>query len=290
MQSSSNAYDWSRLSPAELSGFETVNDAVGVLRDGLAAVANVETLIRSPKVGPKALERVIPGLQESCGRVTEALAALSAHLGENEAIRPGLCELLEFVTEARQRFGAAVDRAEDLGLFTARERLSFQAAVERFRSESCTLDELLVLLVGAWRPQPIEIGLREAIVHAFTCPRRSALLGQHNPRAAVTVSVPYSGCTLHAPPTVLMPLFVLAVAIVYRATGKNPSMVAKRTTDGSVRVVVSDTSISGEIFTLQPPIMIPPVVTCVTTAARVCGGVFEIGPDHRSVEMRWPSA
>lgn len=289
MQSSSNAYDWSRLSPAELNGFETVNDAVGVLRDGLAAVANVETLLRSPKVGPKALERVIPGLQESRGRVTEALAALSAYLGQNETIRPALREVLACLTERRQRFGAAVDRATK-GVYTARERLAFQAAVEQFRAEGRTFDELLRLLIGATHSQPMDIDLRAAIEHAFLSSQRSALLGHYDPRVAIAVSVPHSGCIVHAQLMVVMPLVVLAVAIVYRATGKNPTILAKRTGDGWVRIVVSDSTLSGEIFTLQPPIVIPPVVPCATAAARACGGVFEIGPDGRSVEMRWPSA
>lgn len=288
MQSSWNAYDWSRLSPAELCRFDSVNDAVGVLRDAIAAVANLETLLRSPKVGPKALQRVVPGLQESRKPVTEALAALSAHLSENEDLRPALREYLAYLTEARKRFGVAVDRASQ-GLYTARERLSFQAEVERFRSEARTQDELLRILLGAAETQATDIDLREAIEHAFTSSQRGALLGHRDPRISAMLSVPQAGCTLHAHPGVVMPLVTLAVALVHRATGKNPSLVAEPTGDGWVRLYVSDTDISGDVFSVQPPVIIPPVIPCAKVAARACGGVFEVGPEERYVEMRWPS-
>jgi len=288
MQSSSSAYDWKRFSPAELGGYESVNDAVGVLRDALAAVINLETLLRSPKVGPKALQMVVPGLLDQRRAVTEAMAALLAHIADDERVHGAMCDILAEVTAGRERFGNALDRASKAGLFTARERLSFQAEVERFRCEMQAFDELVRLLVSAKQARPTELDLREAIEHAFLRSQREVARENRPPNVTVRLSLPHQRWTLVARPSIVTPLVTIAVALVHRATGNEPSIVAEARDDGWLRLIVSEpTSSAGEVFSIQTPVLVPCSVPCAQAAAQAAGGAFEVSPDERSVEIRW---
>src|SRR5690606_16795776 len=103
--------------------------------------------------------------------------------------------------------------------------------------------------------------------HAFLCSQRGPLVGHHNPRISAVLSLPEEPCTLHAHPAVVTGLITLAVALVHRSTGADPSLVAEPTQDGWLRLVVSDAPVSGDVLAVQAPVIIPPVVSCAKAAA-----------------------
>lgn len=268
----------------ERSAPRSVDEAFGVIRDAIAALANVETLLRSPKIGPKALHAVVPGLRDQRDPVTVAIEILVAHISKTEGARPAVEALFGFIFESRQRFARALDRAA-LGLYTARERLAFQAEVERMLAELRTEQELAELLLAVTEVQATEIDLREAIEHAFFTSKRSA--GLHTPAISAVLALPDAPCTLHASPAVLMPLITLSVGLVHRATGAKPSLAAECHPNGSISLVVSDAPAEGDWLSLKPLELIPPVVPCAEVAARLGGGEILIAPDERQVVLRW---
>lgn len=281
------ALDWQSLSPTYPGSFESVDDAMGVLRDAVAAFSNVDTLLRSPKIGGRALMAVLPGLREQRKPVSQALAYIAAQLRAHEEARPALEELLAFVAVARGRFAHAVDRATLGGLHTARERLAFEGEASRILPDFHAASDLLRLLLVSVSGKPTDIDLREVIEQAFVSSQRRGAL--RLPIVSAVVALPDTPCSLHASPAVVMPLITLAVALVHRKTGDKPSLFADCASDGSLALVISDRPAEGDCLSLHPAEIILPAISCAQTAARLSGGSMEIAPDHREIVLRWPA-
>lgn len=265
--------------------FESVEDALGVLRDAMATLSNVNTLLRSPKVGGKALQAVVPGLQEQRRPSSEAIAYLAAHLTAHEATRPAAEVLAAYTAEVRDRFGHALDRAS-VGLQGARERLAFENELEHVLAELRTTGELTRLLLAALDAKTTDIDLREAIEHAFANSRRGTALRQQGVSAVLAVSD--ASHAVHACPAILMPLITLAAAVVHGTTGAQPSIVAEHRADGSIALVVSDAPAEGDSLLLHPPRLIPPLLPCAEAAAHLAGFELSVREDGREVVLRWP--
>lgn len=269
----------------EPSSLQSVDDAFGVIRDAIAALLNVETLLRSPKIGPKALQAVVPGLKDQRDPVTLAVEFLVAHLYVHEEARPAVDELFGFIEGRRKEFAEAVDRAAR-GLYTARERLAFQNEVERLLSELRTQQQLTELLLTATQAQATYIDLRQAIEQAFLSSKRGASL--RTPAVSAALALPDARFPLYASPAILMPLITLAVGIVHRATGAKPSLIAESSSNGSMTLVISDAPAEGDWLAVHPPELTPPVIACAKAAARMGGGEISISEDEREVVLRWP--
>lgn len=281
----SNARNTGAFFGVEPSSLQTVDDAFGVIRDAIAALANIETLLRSPKIGPKALQAVVPGLVDQRKPVSEAIEILVAHLYAYEEARPAVDALVTFVDARRKGFAEAVDRAV-LGLYTARGRLGFQNEVERLLSELRTQQQLTELLLTATQAQATYIDLRQAIEQAFLSSKRGASLRM--PAVSAVLALPDARFPLYASPAILMSLITLAVGLVHRATGAKPSLYAESCSNGSMALVVSDAPAEGDWLSLNPPELIPPVIACAKAAARMGGGEISIGAGEREVVLRWP--
>lgn len=264
---------------------EEVDEALGMLGDGIAALANVEALLRSPRISSKALDALIPNLPEHRPRVTEALITVFAYLRGYEALSPAIDELEAAVVGSRERYGRALSRAS-LGLRAARERLAFENELSQAIKEFRTGDVLARLLLAATRARPTDLELRELIEQAFLSSRRTIEFPNRGVMATVASSdIPWS---LHASPAVLMPLITLAVGVVHEAARSKPSLRVEDGGEGSLLIIISDAELEGDALMLSPPAIIPPVISCVKAAAKMARAEVSIGDDEREVILTWP--
>lgn len=268
------------------SRFDSIEQAFGVLREAIGAFSNLSSLLRSPKVGGKALDAMVPAMLEGRDAVTAALGFIEERLVSDEAVRFAVTGLFAFVREERERLGRALDRASR-GLHTARERLAFETEVGAIMPSFRASSLLLRLLVTARAGLVTDLDLREAIEQALLASQRSEHLGR--PRISVSVALPETPCTLQANPVVLMSFVTIALALVHRGSEKSPSLFGECTPSGSFRLVASERSIEGDHFSFYLPELAGPVVPCLEAAGRLVGIEVRISEGEREVELLLPN-
>lgn len=272
-------------SPASAPGRRRVDDAHGVLRDALAALSNVENLLRSPRVGPRALHDVLPDLPNVFRPVRDAAAVVVEHLSARDEARAPAEALLAHVDALAARLAPAFEQAASTHL-GARDRLALEGEVDRATAELRAVDELLALLRAATEAQATELDLREVVEQAFTGSRRSG----PPRRGAITAiaALPDGPFAVQASPLLVMPLVALAVAVVHQASGARPSLVVEHAPGAPLALVVSDRQVDGDAFVLHPPELVPAAVACAEAAARMAGGSFTVENHGRRVVVHWP--
>jgi hypothetical protein len=262
-----------------------VAEARGVVRDVLAAVRNLEHLLRSPRVGPRALGQVIPGLKGFCDPLLISVDQILAHIraAAERPVDAAVIELGAFVQSVCERLRASLSRASGAAM-DAKSRLRFEGAIVTAGAELNSVRQLLDLLIRATERSDTELYIDEVVRVAFSAPPRST------PRAhAVTVVASYSrdASGFHASPQVVMPLIAAGVAMVQAAPSDRIFLAGVCREDEPVVITISrDCPVQGEEYAFEPPLVIPPMLVCVETAARLASGTFEA--DRDTVVISWP--
>jgi hypothetical protein len=256
---------------------DPIAQARGVLRDALAALRNLEHLLRSPRVGPKALAQVIPGLRDLCDPLSASADEVRVRLGEPQAAS----QLADFLRDASGRLRSVLDWAVNADM-DAKSRLSFESQVQRMVAELSTARRLLDLMVRAAERADTELDIAEVMQVSFAGSTR----GVAGPIAIKVVSAT-SGDTpvLHASVQVIAPLVGFGVALVQR--GPDIAVAVHATSaEQVVTIAISRASLEGDVHVFQPPLVIPPVVACARAAAELGGGRLTVGDDM--VQITWP--
>ena len=147
------------------SRWDSFQAAHGFVRDGLAALVNLENLLKSPRIGPKALEKVVAELRPGSRPLGDAVIMLidlvdaRAPSGVSDALR-------EFTRERIERLDAAIQQAagSDMG---AKARLRLEAQVVQLGGELNALRDLVELLDAATTLLPTELDLNALTMEAL---------------------------------------------------------------------------------------------------------------------------
>jgi hypothetical protein len=200
----------------------------GKIRDALAAVHNLETLLKSPRVGASVLAALLPELRASCATLRGAFTAdtrgAKAHLSEFASER--LDALEQALTEA-----GATD-------IEARERLALEQVVARVSGELDAAVELLDLIERAEAAVPTEHALEELT-------RASLVIGSslaQSEEVTVRLDTSDAGCTVVADAHVVSRILALAMARVrgkIAAAGPREVAVRARCQKDTVTITVS---------------------------------------------------
>jgi hypothetical protein len=259
-------------------------EAGGVVRDALASVRNLEHLLRSPRVGARAIAQVIPSLKSVCDPLAmsvdqilqqvrgSAAGSVEAATAALEALMSGVVDRLRVSLD--QRSGAAID---------AKGRLAFESAIVLVGAELNSIRQLLDLLVRASEDSATDLSIQEVVHETFLVSFRSGL-----PRDPVKVFASYEtdASGFRASPQVLMPLISIGVAMARGAPDKAVFLEAVCVHDEPVQMVISQSGRAGtEEYTFEPPLVVAPTLVCAQTAARLSGGSFVAEPGR--VVMRW---
>ena len=259
-------------------------EAGGVVRDALASVRNLEHLLRSPRVGARAIAQVIPSLKGVCDPLAmsvdqilqqvrgTAAGSVEAATTALEAFTPGVVDRLRVSLE--QRSGAAVD---------AKGRLAFENTIVLVGAELNSVRQLLDLLVRATEDSATELSIQEVVHETFLVSFRT---GQPRTQVKVFASYETDASGFRASPQVLMPLISIGIAMARGPVDEPVFLEAVCLHDEPVQITISRIGRPGtEHYTFEPPLVLSPTLVCAQTAARLAGGSFVAEPG-RAI-LRW---
>jgi hypothetical protein len=268
MSSESNGRRPDSQEPGPSSGTGTrasarAPSAWGATRDALAAVHNLEALLRSTNVLYRTIRDLLPELSTSARVLRETFGrgcAAAGALGEASSYGLGRVDELDHLLEAT---ALADEERDDLADRTRTLADELEASAD-----------LLALLDRASDPAPTEVRI-ELVVRGTARPS-SAARGRE---LAVRVDAPSSDCTVDADPYVLGSLLSLLIARVH-ATGV-PCVLVRGSCGPTlatfeVRAVGPDEATLPETLARVLP-AIPPAEAVIRRVAQDIGASIDLG-------------
>ncbi|MBN2191390.1 MAG: hypothetical protein JW751_01120 [Polyangiaceae bacterium] len=263
-------------------GSDRFGSARGSIRDALGSLQNLEQLLKSIKVGPRALASVIPAVHASCtpllasfGEVLAALAPLGeAPVAVETFITPRLAALERALAEA---MGTPLH---------ARQRLSLESAVTRAATDLETGRALVDLLEGALAGPAMRVSLVEA-TRSMHRPPDGAAASAYDRVSALLSTAEVADVTVN--PRVAAELVGIAVRMVAGAHPECPPHVdIGIDSDRRVVITVSSRSADGEPVHLFAPRLVEPTMVSAQAAAHATHGEITLHPDG-TVSLSWPA-
>lgn len=274
----------------------------GAVREGVAGIQNLGQLLRSPRVGTRALALAVPAVREGAEGLRAALSALEealcVHLtpgAEADAARSVL-ELaaqrtsdLTRVLEHGADGSAAGPRAAGARAnprVGARRRLEIEAEVMSLLAELATVQALIDLFASAGPPRTAaaQVDLGEILVEAGAGPR---------PGPSIEVSLDLGGDrTFVGDARQAAALIELAIAVVVdRARSAPLRLSAARSADGRLGVRLRRyeprPASAGVEASVRAPLhaSIPPLSAALGPAARRAGFEATVSEDQAEVTI-----
>jgi hypothetical protein len=254
--------------------------ARGTVRDALTGVHNLDQLLRSLRVGPKALAAVVPDVQASClplsSAMRERLSSVRSHLDD-----AGAADALGAYAEERLRDidGAlAVSASRPMN---ARNRLALGAVTGRCWPELDAAHKLAELLEESVWALPIRLNLCELLSESFSHPPPA---GAENSVIVYTSGGP-ANLEFYVKPGVMTNIIALGTSWVAHHA-PNGVWLGLDASAGDVRLSLESKNCeasSGRQFRLARRLVIDPTLACLKTAFANLGGQLFIdansGPD-----------
>jgi len=263
-------------------------EADGLVRDVLAAVRNLEQLLRSPLIGRRALVSVIPGLEELCHPLHASIDELLGYASAGDAASTGAA-----VRALSAQIGATCERLRSAlaeataSAMDAKARLAFEVEVRAVGVELHGVRQLMTLLRRATEAPYAEVDLdiREVVREVFAAAsRRDPHLSN---RVPVVTCFQGESFGLRGSPQIVMPLLGIGLALVHRAVQGSTSLEAVCRPGQPVVIHISPEPAQGEIHSFDPPTLIGPSLICAETAARLMGARFDFRAER--VTMSCPA-
>lgn len=274
MSEGSSAPTRSKVRPPELEA------ARGTVRDALSGVHNLDQLLRSLRVGPKALTAVVPHSQASCQPLSDAvrtrLRAVRPHLDD-----PDVADALDAYAQERI---LDLDRALEASAarpMNARNRLALGQVTARCWPELDAAHKLAELLEESlWAPQ-MSLNLCELLSQSFANPPPA---GTENGVVVFTSGGPLH-LELHVRPAVMTNVIALGTSWVSKRA-PNGVWLGLEGWETDVRLRLASKSSeasSARQFRLLRRLVIEPTLACLKAAFANLGGELVIdgnaGPD-----------
>lgn len=261
---------------------QSLVQARGTLRDALGALGNLDQLLRSLRVGPKAISAVLPDVLDSCGPARDAVRELLSQTGLRLGSTTAVTELEHFFTPRFEELQQAMELATRKPMH-ARHRLELERVVTRLSPELEAGRSLLDLLEGALAAPTIRLKLQELLdqitVAEFakgTEPLKTTLRGR------------LEDIELLVQPQVAMMLLTLGANLVVAGhDDRTPELSVETRSDGGCTIRFQAGSVPGEALLLPRQSIVPPTFVCVETAATKMGCSVERGSDSSTFSLTW---
>jgi len=199
----------SGVSPSSSSQPPAELVAWGPVRDAITAIHNLETLLKSPRVGAKVLSDVLPELWAGAAVLRSAFTSAAQTARTDEAL-VARARLVRFTLARIDELESSM-RASTSDLDT-RSRLALEQVVARVRVDLDACTELLDLAERAENVLPTELALEELARVSMRGKARGA-----DKEIAVRLALDADDCVLRADPHVFKRLVVFAVARAHAA-------------------------------------------------------------------------
>lgn len=253
--------------------------ARGAARDALGALRNLQQLLESLRVGPRALSAVIPDVHASMSPLREAFGELCAVSRAKLPNVEAVTALEGFIAPRIDSLEAALAAAQARPL-NARARLELEEAVARGARELDAARGLLDLLDDATSRPSVAVDLAELLREAGKRP----LAGR---QALEVVLRRGPSRELVSNPRVIAALVAMGAALVARATGATPVIALGGAPSGEHELIISKGPAEGEPLTLGAHALIEPAVAVAAVAARAAGLRLDRDASGARFELRW---
>jgi hypothetical protein len=249
----------------------------GTVRDALGGLRNLEQLLGSLRVGPRALLSVLPDIQSCCAPLNEAILGLarsvSTKLVDAESVVNGLTaaasERLSTLSEALE----AISRTS----INAKARLRLEEQIAQSRTDIEAIFELIDLLGEAAWGRTMLLNLAEVAREAF---RSSEPPGATKAAVRLTLSADIPAVEREASPRALVHILNLLVRVgVSAQPDLIPRLVFRQQEDGSVEVSLERATGGGEVRWTTGRQCRPETETCLRIAARAMNVTLDFGLD-----------
>jgi hypothetical protein len=262
-----------------------IHVARGSVRDGLAALQNFENLLRSPRIGPRSLGRMVGELRDCCEPIGEALGTLIGEIAVREPAAGVVPQLADYASTCMTQLDGALLRA-DRREFGAKARLALESEVHQITGELGTLRRLLDLLEAATcaRMAELEAGaLVEASLNAL-CGERPA----PGPVVQVHVVQLPSALAVHTDPRVAMQLLGIGVGVVADGGAKAVRIEVSVRDEHTALIRLSPGRSADKATSCPAPRIIAPSLEVAGLACRALGAGF--APGAGDCELSLPLA
>jgi hypothetical protein len=254
------------------------------LRDALGGISNLDQLLHSLRVGPKALSTVLPDVAASCADIRRAADEL---LGVFERYLPSpdaACALRGFihprVQELERELAAANARS-----MNAKHRLQLENVVDRASQDLVAARWLIDLLDEAlWSPA-VRLNLHELVREAS---KTQVSAAESVESVAVTLAPAPEGLELFINPRVGMGLIGIGVAHV--ASGHPnavPHIVVTGDGEDGRGIAIGKEPGDGDGLMLVRRRLIPPSLAVLDAVAALTGARVTRTDDRARVAFHW---
>lgn len=262
--------------------------ASGVMRDTVGAIHNLQHLLGSVRVGPKALARVVPDVHASCRPMIVAAREM-IDAARNGRLAGPVAELGELVAGRMGELENALGRVSQ-STFRASDRLSLENALTSVVRDLDGALELVELMVEASATGRVPVAVSDVIRESANRLDTGSGRGR---RLRVTFAAPGSTALVRVNPRLALRLFAFAVAI---PGGKDGVVVRTEILGGVCNLCISPRP-SGDTV---PPgdgggtvlVAVPPLIDlsrlCACEVARATGSTLEAVLGERTCVLSLP--
>jgi hypothetical protein len=256
----------------------------GMMRDTVGGIHNLQHLLGSVKVGPKALARVIPFVHAACAPLIASAVELprdaSATLGSSEAFD----ELSELVARRMRELETVLGEARGEAL-RASDRLKLEQAISSAVRDLDGALEVIELMVEATATGRVPVDVTDVIRESTV--RQDTGSGRGR-RVELSFDVPSAPIAVLVNPRLALRLVGFAAAI---ATGRDGGVHVKvHRSDSSCRLCISAPAQSTKHLSLAVPPLIELTERCVTHIARAASATVESIRGAKSAVASFPVA
>lgn len=257
---------------------------LGPLRNGLGALENLELLLKSIKVGQKAMFAAVSAVHADCSTmVASAVAArdVLAACGVDASCAGRLCDGL---AASLRQLESELARTVASGRLSVAERLKLEVEIARAARELGATLPLAALLHRASSPQPVESTPVE-LIHA-------ASSDAAEPEAiAVHVSGSLAGGELPIDLDAAKLLISIGVSLaVHGQPEQKASMTFAAVADGRSATTILRGAGVGPPVRVVAFRVIEPTLSCARAAAERLGGSLQYEPTEHRTRIVWPSS
>ena len=250
------------------------------LRDALGSVRNLAQLLRNVRVGPRAIQAVLPAVQGPCTRLEESVRVLLEVVAVRLPDRSAVDELLEYIAPRARELGQALGDAMHKPIH-AKARLHLEDVVGRLSRELDAARALVDLLDDSVRGSAVRLELSELM-------REAAKSREGGSARLLSVRVQGQlGGDVTVNPRVAIALLGVGARLVAEGGG-TPRLAGG--TAGSPGVQIAPEEGPGELVELLALPVIAPTLACARAAARVSGADLRWDQETHRFSLAWGNA
>jgi hypothetical protein len=251
-------------------------------------VGNLDELLRSPRVAPKAVSAVLPDMAATLPALREDLESARRALGVRFASSATDAVCVFILGEVQGLDQALAQATPNRRPLNASTRLALERKVEKLQQRLLGALPLWELMVELWTEPTLPIDVHELLVLLREGDQSHGLRGEAIQVGLQARKVPV---WLQCSPRAALTLIAIAAGVV-RANQPSDGLcieVDSEADSGRATLAIASRAPVGPLLRLVVPPAVPPTRSCLEATARAIGVDVDITPQHLVLAWDAPS-